>query len=84
MGSITVTYARQNLYSLIKEVNENAEAVTVVNSRGKNAVIMSEEEYENIKETLFFMENPVMDKILTEARQTPRSEMIEFDGWKDV
>jgi len=84
MPAITITRARNDLYNLAKEVNENAEAVTIVNSRGKNVVMISEEEYENIQETLFFMENPVMNKILTEAKETPRSELVKFDGWKNV
>ena len=84
MSSITITKARENLYNVVKEVHDNAEPVLIVNSRGKNVVMMSEEEYENIQETLFFVENPVMNKVLTKAKQTHRSERVEFDGWKDV
>ena len=89
MSVITITKARQSLYNLIKEVNDNAEAVTIVNSRGKNAVVISEEEFENIQETLFFLENPVMVKKMTEALSEPLEECISLDEeegwiWKDT
>ena len=58
-----------------------SEPILIVNSRGKNVVMMSEEEYENIQETLFFTENPVMNKILTDGLNTPTEDCVEFDGW---
>jgi len=82
MSAITITKARENLYNVVKEVHDNAEPILIVNSRGKNAVMMSEEEYESIQETLFFMENPVMMKKMVEAMNTPSNEYEEFDGWR--
>ena len=84
MSSITITKARQTFYNLVKAVNENVEAITVVNSKGENAVLMSEEEYENIQETLYFLENHSMAKILIEGKNTSLEECVDFNGWKNV
>jgi len=43
MPAITITKARENLYNVVKEVHDNAEPVLIVNSRGKNVVMISEE-----------------------------------------
>ena len=82
MSAITITKARENLYNVVKEVHDNAEPILIVNSRGKNVVMMSEEEYENIQETLFFAENPVMLNKMTETLNAPCDEYVEFDGWR--
>ena len=82
MSAITITKARENLYNVVKEVHENAEPILIVNSRGKNVIMMSEEEYENIQETLFFLENPVMMKKMIEGMNVEEEDCVEFDEWR--
>lgn len=53
MGTINITNARQNLYKLVSEVNVGFNPVTIVNNKGKNAVLISEDEWKNIEETLY-------------------------------
>ena len=58
MGTINITNARQNLYKLVSEVNVGFNPVTIVNNRGKNAVLISEDEWKNIEETLYLSSVP--------------------------
>lgn len=53
MEIINATKARDNLYQLISEVNANSEPITIVNSRGKNAVLLSEDDWNAIQETIY-------------------------------
>ena len=53
MTSINITNARKNLYKLVEEINENSDQVIITNSKGKNAVLMSEDDWNSIKETLY-------------------------------
>jgi len=52
MSSINITYARNNLYKIVKNVNESHEPIHII---GKNdsAVLISEEDWKAIKETLY-------------------------------
>ena len=53
MTAINATAARRNLYQLITEVNENRSPVIITNARGKNAVLLSEEDWNAVQETLY-------------------------------
>lgn len=58
MSTINITNARQNLYKLVADVNVGFNPVTIVNNKGKNAVLISEEEWKNIEETLYLSSIP--------------------------
>ncbi len=53
MSTINITNARANLYQLVSDVNVGFNPITIVNNKGKNAVLISEDEWKNIEETLF-------------------------------
>jgi len=53
MRTINITKARQNLFKLVADVNIEFNPITIVNNKGKNAVLISEEEWKNIEETLY-------------------------------
>lgn len=66
MTNIPVTIARKNLYKLISEVNESSNPVILTNSRGKNAVLISESDWMAIQETLYIQSIPgLTQKILS-------------------
>lgn len=52
MSTINITKARQNLFQLVTDVNIGFNPITIVNNKGKNAVLISEDEWKNIEETL--------------------------------
>ena len=53
MDSVDITDAKQNLSELIDEINNKFTQITIVNSQGKNAVLISEKKWKNIEETLY-------------------------------
>ena len=53
MSTINITNARANLFQLVSDVNVGFNPITIVNNKGKNAVLISEDEWKNIEETLF-------------------------------
>ncbi len=58
MSTINITNARQNLFQLVADVNVGFNPITIVNNKGKNAVLISEEEWKNIEETLYLSSIP--------------------------
>ena len=66
MTAINATSARKNLYQLIQDVNTNSTPITITNSRGKNAVLLSEDDWNAIQETVYLNSIPGMvDSILS-------------------
>lgn len=58
MSTINITKARQNLFQLVADVNTGFNPITIVNNKGKNAVLISEDEWKNIEETLYLSSIP--------------------------
>ena len=58
MSTINITKARQNLFQLVSDVNIGFNPITIVNNKGKNAVLISEDEWKNIEETLYLSSIP--------------------------
>jgi len=61
MKTLTITKARQNFFKLIDEINSSHEPVQII-GKSKNAVILSEEDWSNIQETLYLLSIPGMRK----------------------
>ena len=57
MNTITITNAQKNLFQLVSDVNVGYNPITIVNNNGKNAVLISEDEWKSIEETLFLSNN---------------------------
>mgnify|MGYP002720652381 FL=1 len=58
---------RQNLKTLIKQVNDNSDIVTITSNNNKNVVMMSESDYHSIIETLYLQQNPNNAKHLAQS-----------------
>ena len=58
MSTINITNARQNLFQLVADVNVGFNPITIVNNKGKNAVLISDDEWKNIEETLYLSSIP--------------------------
>ena len=70
MGTINITNARQNLFQLVADVNIGFNPITIVNNKGKNAVLISEEEWKNIEETLYLSSIPGLVDDIKNIRKT--------------
>lgn len=70
MSTINITNARQNLFQLVADVNIGFNPITIVNNKGKNAVLISEEEWKNIEETLYLSSIPGLVDDINNIRKT--------------
>lgn len=68
MTTISATKARSSLYSLIDETNESHEPIQITGKRG-NAVLVSEEDWRAIQETLYLHAIPGMVESIKKARK---------------
>ena len=67
MTAVSATTARANLYRLIDQVNDESEPLTITGQRG-NAVLVGEEDWHAIQETLFLVSVPGLAESIRRAR----------------
>lgn len=67
MTSVSATSARTNLYRLIDQVNEESEPLTITGQRG-NAVLIGEDDWRSIQETLYLASVPGYAESIRQAR----------------
>lgn len=79
MTAISATKARENLYQIISDVNASNSAITITNSRGKNAVILSEDDWNAVQETLYLMSVPGLTESIVEGGKTPIDDCLAED-----
>ena len=70
MKTISVTNARSNLYKLIDEVVMEREPIYITGKRA-NAVLISEQDWRDIQETLHLLSIPGMRDSILEGLNTP-------------
>lgn len=80
MTNITVTEARKKLYTLLDEVALSHEPVQIAGKRN-SAVLVSEDDWRAIKETLFLLGIPGMRESIREGMLTPVEECEEELDW---
>jgi prevent-host-death family protein len=76
MPTLTATEARKRLYSLVDEVRESHEPIQIVGKRS-SAVLISEEDWRAIQETLFLTSIPGMRESIQDGLGTPVEECDE-------
>lgn len=79
MTVINATNARQNLYQLISDVNTNAEPITIINNKGKNAVLISEDDWRAIEETIYLNRIPNMTESILNGKKEAISECRKYN-----
>ena len=75
MTTTTITNFRKNLYSMVENTVRFNEPVNITTKDG-NAVMISEEEYLGLLETLYLTSVPGMKEKLLEGLDTPLSETV--------
>ena len=84
MRTINITNARQNLFQLVADVNVGFNPITIVNNKGKNAILISEDEWKNIEETLYLSSIPgLVDNINTIRKNENWDTAEEFNVDED-
>jgi prevent-host-death family protein len=80
MKTITVTNARSKLYKLIDEASSVHEPIVITGKRS-NAVLISEDDWRSIQETLFLLSIPGMRESIREGLDTPLESCAEELDW---
>ncbi|RBI66397.1 type II toxin-antitoxin system prevent-host-death family antitoxin [Vreelandella sulfidaeris] len=80
MTGITATEARSNLYRLIDETAESHQPIVIMGKRNK-AVLISEEDWAAIQETLYLLSVPGMREAIREGMSIPVEQCDEELGW---
>ena len=78
--TLTASEARRLLYRLLDQVAEEREPVLITGKR-HNAVLIAEDDWRGIQETLYLMRIPGMAESIHEGMATPASEMDEDLDW---
>lgn len=78
MSITNVANLWNNLNGILESVARYNEAVTVTSKSG-NVVILSESEYNSLKETIFLMSAPRVRKELAKAKKADPSEYEDYD-----
>ncbi len=79
MTSITATAFRRNVYQTIAQVNVNCAPVTITNSKGKGAVLIGEDDWAAIEETLYLTSIPGMSESLQEGMAVSLDDCLTED-----
>lgn len=80
MTTFKVSDARTKLYRLIDQVASSHEPVLITAKR-HNAILITEDDWRSIEETLFLLSIPGMRESIIEGMNTPLSECLKELKW---
>jgi prevent-host-death family protein len=80
MTTVSATEARSKLYKLLDQARETSEPILITGKRG-NGVLVSEDDWRAIQETLHLLSIPGMRKSIREGMAEPVDEGSEEPGW---
>jgi len=80
MTTIKATEARAKLYKLLDQAGESHEPIQITGKRS-NAVLISEDDWRSIQETLYLLSIPDMRESIRKGLKTPVRKCSEKLGW---
>lgn len=80
MSNLTASEARANLYRLIDEAAQSHVPIRISGKRN-NAVLVSEEDWASVQETLYLMSVPGMRESIVEGMEAPLTDCSEELDW---
>ena len=80
MTTVTASEARAKLYRLIDDATSSHEPILITGKRN-NAVLVSEEDWSSIQETLHLLSVPGMRESIIEGLKTPIHNCAEALYW---
>ena len=80
MATLNATEARANLYKLIDDTTVNHEPVIITGKRG-NAVLLAEEDWNAINETLYLLSVPGMRESIIDGMQETLDDCANELDW---
>lgn len=75
MLNTNITSFRKNIFAMLEQTIKYNEPLNI-STRDGNAVVLSEEDYRGLVETLRLLSDPVMKEKLLEGKNTPISDCI--------
>jgi antitoxin YefM len=78
--SVTATEARKKLYKLLDDVAASHEPIEITGKRA-NAVLVSEDDWRAVQETLHLLSIPGMRESILEGIATPVGDLAEKLDW---
>ena len=79
MNTINITTARQTLYQLVQEVNKGFNPINIVNSKGENAVLISEADWQDIEETIFLNSIPGLVDSIKKSQKEDKKKSSKYN-----
>ena len=80
MTTKTATQARAELYRLLDQVARTHKPIAITGRRS-NGVLISEEDWDAVQETLYLLSIPGMRESIRHGLRTPLSKTSEKPGW---
>ena len=80
MAVLTASEARANLYRLIDQAAESHQPIVIAGKRS-SAVLVSEEDWQAIQETMFLISIPGMRKSIRDAMTEPLAKSARELTW---
>lgn len=78
MSAVNITNARKDLYRLVENVNLYSEPTLIVSKKG-NAVLISEDDWNAIQETIYLNSIPGVAESIIKGGETPLENCISED-----
>lgn len=78
MTNVNISNFRENLYQYVKNTIRHNEIINI-NTKDGNAVVLSEEDYNGLIETLYLNGSKKTIEDIREAENTPQNEKISLD-----
>ncbi len=78
MESVTIAKARQNLYKLVTNTNQNYQPIQILSKNG-NAVLISADDWKAIQETLYLASIPGMNDTIIKGLREPLNQCKSAD-----
>lgn len=80
MTTITATRARAKLYTLMDELADSHQPIQITGKRS-NAVLISEDDWRSIQETLYLTSIPGMKESIVKGMKTPADKCAKELRW---
>ena len=81
MTNVNITNFRKDIYELLDQTIKYNEPINVSTKNG-NAIVLSEEDYNNLMETVYISSIPELKKDIVEGMKEPIEEYVDEDEVK--
>ncbi len=78
MTNVNITNFRKNIYDMIEKTIEYNEPLNIVTKKG-NAIVLSEEDYNSLIETLYISSVPNMKEEIIKRANDENDEFVDED-----